>query len=281
MLLKIHVFTKCAVLEERKEQLIRRGYRIENERPASVNGLCSLRRSKVIRFLIPLSGSPMLQATRCEPSDSPFVPTPGTKPKKGKHDTMSSSTLVDKREMLTIFPLRLLVSSTVRASSSLADTIVWPGSSSTGQKISIKFCGISLRPSNSFPPLGPLKSVLDCASPAHACIPRISFTNRSKATNCLEIRGPLGNGIGHGLHRILGSIRESVKSPDLRGFLKNAVLGFEHGRQSGVSKNGPNLGVRYGNDASGKTMATPRCEFRLSPTLGNPHTPRVPTFPQR
>jgi len=41
MPLRIRVSTKAAVFQERKEQLIQRGYRIEDEQPIPVNGLCS------------------------------------------------------------------------------------------------------------------------------------------------------------------------------------------------------------------------------------------------
>jgi hypothetical protein len=41
MPLRIRVSTKAATFQERKEQHIQRGYRIEDERPAPVNGLCS------------------------------------------------------------------------------------------------------------------------------------------------------------------------------------------------------------------------------------------------
>jgi hypothetical protein len=41
MPLRIHVSTKAATFQERKEQHIQCGYRIEDERPVPVNGLCS------------------------------------------------------------------------------------------------------------------------------------------------------------------------------------------------------------------------------------------------
>jgi hypothetical protein len=40
MPLRIRVSTKAATFHERKEQHIQRGYRIEDERPVPVNGLC-------------------------------------------------------------------------------------------------------------------------------------------------------------------------------------------------------------------------------------------------
>jgi hypothetical protein len=40
-MLKIRVTTKAATFDERKQQHIDRGYRIEDERPVPVNGLCS------------------------------------------------------------------------------------------------------------------------------------------------------------------------------------------------------------------------------------------------
>ena len=39
--MRIHVTTRADLLEQRKQQHIERGYRIENERPIPVNGLCS------------------------------------------------------------------------------------------------------------------------------------------------------------------------------------------------------------------------------------------------
>jgi len=39
--MRIRVATKAALFEERKQQHIARGYRIEDERPIPVNGLCS------------------------------------------------------------------------------------------------------------------------------------------------------------------------------------------------------------------------------------------------
>jgi len=39
--MRIRVTTKAALFEERKRQHIERGYRIEDERPIPVNGLCS------------------------------------------------------------------------------------------------------------------------------------------------------------------------------------------------------------------------------------------------
>jgi hypothetical protein len=41
MPLRIRVSTKAAAFEERKQQHIQLGYRIEDERPTPVNGLCS------------------------------------------------------------------------------------------------------------------------------------------------------------------------------------------------------------------------------------------------
>jgi hypothetical protein len=41
MPLRIRVSTKAATFQERKEQHRQRGYRIEDERPIPVNGLCS------------------------------------------------------------------------------------------------------------------------------------------------------------------------------------------------------------------------------------------------
>jgi hypothetical protein len=41
MAMKIRVTTKAVLFEERKRQHIERGYRIEDERPIPVNGLCS------------------------------------------------------------------------------------------------------------------------------------------------------------------------------------------------------------------------------------------------
>ena len=41
MPLRIRVSTRAAIFEQRKEQHIRLGYRIEDERPTPVNGLCS------------------------------------------------------------------------------------------------------------------------------------------------------------------------------------------------------------------------------------------------
>jgi len=41
MPLKIRVSTKAVNFEERKQQHIQLGYRIEDERPIPVNGLCS------------------------------------------------------------------------------------------------------------------------------------------------------------------------------------------------------------------------------------------------
>jgi len=38
---RIHVFTRADLFEERKQQHIGRGYRIEDERPIPVNGFCS------------------------------------------------------------------------------------------------------------------------------------------------------------------------------------------------------------------------------------------------
>ncbi len=39
--MRIRVSTKAALYEQRKQQHIERGYRIEDERPIPVNGLCS------------------------------------------------------------------------------------------------------------------------------------------------------------------------------------------------------------------------------------------------
>ena len=39
--MRIRVTTRAALFEERKRQHIERGYRIEDERPIPVNGLCS------------------------------------------------------------------------------------------------------------------------------------------------------------------------------------------------------------------------------------------------
>lgn len=39
--MRIRVTTRAALFEERKRQHIERGYRIEDERPMPVNGLCS------------------------------------------------------------------------------------------------------------------------------------------------------------------------------------------------------------------------------------------------
>jgi hypothetical protein len=39
--MRIHVTTRAHLFEERKRQHIERGYRIEDERPIPVNGLCS------------------------------------------------------------------------------------------------------------------------------------------------------------------------------------------------------------------------------------------------
>jgi hypothetical protein len=41
MAMRIHVITRADLFEERKQQHIERGYRIEDERPIPVNGLCS------------------------------------------------------------------------------------------------------------------------------------------------------------------------------------------------------------------------------------------------
>jgi hypothetical protein len=40
--MRIRVNTRADLFEERKQQHIERGYRIEDERPIPVNGLCSL-----------------------------------------------------------------------------------------------------------------------------------------------------------------------------------------------------------------------------------------------
>ena len=39
--MRIRVTTRAELFEERKQQHIERGYRIEDERPIPVNGLCS------------------------------------------------------------------------------------------------------------------------------------------------------------------------------------------------------------------------------------------------
>ena len=39
--MRIRVTARAALFEERKRQHIERGYRIEDERPMPVNGLCS------------------------------------------------------------------------------------------------------------------------------------------------------------------------------------------------------------------------------------------------
>jgi len=39
--MRIRVTTRADLFEERKQQHIERGYRIEDERPTPVNGLCS------------------------------------------------------------------------------------------------------------------------------------------------------------------------------------------------------------------------------------------------
>jgi hypothetical protein len=41
MAMRIRVTTRAELFEKRKQQLIERGYRIEDERPIPVNGLCS------------------------------------------------------------------------------------------------------------------------------------------------------------------------------------------------------------------------------------------------
>jgi hypothetical protein len=41
MTMRIRVTTRTDLFEERKRQHIERGYRIEDERPTPVNGLCS------------------------------------------------------------------------------------------------------------------------------------------------------------------------------------------------------------------------------------------------
>ena len=41
MAMRIRVTTRADLFEERKQQHIERGYRIEDERPIPVNGLCS------------------------------------------------------------------------------------------------------------------------------------------------------------------------------------------------------------------------------------------------
>ena len=39
--MRIRVTTRADLFEKRKQQLLERGYRIEDERPIPVNGLCS------------------------------------------------------------------------------------------------------------------------------------------------------------------------------------------------------------------------------------------------
>ena len=39
--MRIRVTTRAALFEQRKLQLVERGYRIEDERPTPVNGMCS------------------------------------------------------------------------------------------------------------------------------------------------------------------------------------------------------------------------------------------------
>jgi len=46
--MRIRVTTRADLFEERKRQHIERGYRIEDERPMSVNGLCSFVAVEVI-----------------------------------------------------------------------------------------------------------------------------------------------------------------------------------------------------------------------------------------
>jgi hypothetical protein len=41
MAMRIRVTTRADLFEERKQQHIERGYRIDDERPVPVNGLCS------------------------------------------------------------------------------------------------------------------------------------------------------------------------------------------------------------------------------------------------
>jgi hypothetical protein len=41
IVMRIRVTTRADLFEERKQQHIERGYRIEDERPIPVNGLCS------------------------------------------------------------------------------------------------------------------------------------------------------------------------------------------------------------------------------------------------
>jgi len=41
MVMRIRVTTRADLFEERKQQHVDRGYRIEDERPIPVNGLCS------------------------------------------------------------------------------------------------------------------------------------------------------------------------------------------------------------------------------------------------
>jgi hypothetical protein len=41
MRLRIRVSTKASLFQERKQQHIQRGYRIEDEQPTPLNGLCS------------------------------------------------------------------------------------------------------------------------------------------------------------------------------------------------------------------------------------------------
>jgi len=39
--MRIHVTTRADLFEKRKQEHIERGYRVEDERPIPVNGLCS------------------------------------------------------------------------------------------------------------------------------------------------------------------------------------------------------------------------------------------------
>jgi hypothetical protein len=41
MSLRIRVTTKASTFEERKQQYLQQGYRIEDERPTPINGMCS------------------------------------------------------------------------------------------------------------------------------------------------------------------------------------------------------------------------------------------------
>src|ERR1700755_2183307 len=79
-----------------------------------------------------------------------------------------------------------------------------------------------------------------------------------------------------------GSERESVKVRDLRGFLESEVSSLGHWSTAAFAENGRNPRLRYGNDAPGDPLRLPTGSSRpLPPALGNPHTTRVPTFPQQ